>query len=179
MGSNPIRVTKIGDLLLKIADFPLSLASLPDILREENCMNLGFYWPIALIVGSNVLYHICSKQTPAEINPLAALTVTYAVGTVGAGLLYFLTNRGGHLLAEYSHLNWSSFVLGVVIVGLEAGAISMYKLGWNMNTGQLVYSSILAVVLLFVGNILYHEPITWSKILGVAICFLGLFLITR
>ena len=59
------------------------------------------WWPIALIVFSNVFYNICSKQTPEGIHPLAALTVTYLVSAVGSGILFYILTPGGSLLGEY------------------------------------------------------------------------------
>lgn len=140
---------------------------------------MNYYMPIALIVVSNIFYHICSKQTPAEIQPLASLTVAYLVGAVISGALFFLMERDGSLLREYRHLNWAAFVLGIAVVGLEAGSIYMYKAGWNVNTGQIVYSSILAAALLAVGRLLYQEAITPAKVLGMAVCLAGLALINK
>jgi drug/metabolite transporter (DMT)-like permease len=140
---------------------------------------LEYNWPIVLIVVSNVFYHVCSKSTPADVHPLASLTVTYLVGAAVSAGLYLLLNRGGSLLAEYRCLNWSSVVLGLAIVGLEAGSIYMYKVGWNISTGQLVHSSILAVVLILIGYVFYHEAITGTKIAGILVCMAGLYLINR
>jgi len=137
------------------------------------------WWPIALIVLSNIFYNVCSKSTPKAVNPLASLTITYGIGTIFSGILYFALNRGGSLLREYRQANWSAFVLGLAIVGLEAGSIYMYKAGWNVSTGQLVYSSILAVILIFVGTVFYREPITWTKTGGILICMIGLYLINK
>ena len=140
---------------------------------------MSLYWPIALIVLSNVFYHISAKSMPNTINPMAALTITYLVGAVFSGILYFVLNRGGNLLQQYTHLNWTPFVLGIAIVGLELGNIYMYKAGWNVNTGYIVNSAIFAVVLLLVGFLLYKEMITWSKLVGVAICMVGLYFINK
>ncbi len=140
---------------------------------------LQMYWPIALIVFSNVFYHICSKSTPEELDPLASLIVTYLVGAVCSAALYFALHRGGDLLAEYRRLNWTSLVLGLAIVGLEAGNIYMYKVGWNISTGMLLHSSLCAVALVFVGSLLYHESITLTKVAGVVICMAGLYLINK
>ena len=41
---------------------------------------MRLYWPIVLIVVSNIFYNICSKSTPTGLNPFAALTVTYVIG---------------------------------------------------------------------------------------------------
>ena len=40
-------------------------------------------------------------------------------------------------------------------------------------------NTLLAVILIFVGLIGYHEQISWSKILGVAICLVGLYFINK
>jgi len=140
---------------------------------------MSLYWPIALIVLSNIFYNVCSKATPAGIHPLASLTVTYLVGAVFSAGLYFALNRGGSLLREYRSLNWSAFVLGLAVVGLEAGSIYMYKAGWNISTGQLVYSSILAICLILVGRFFYREAITASKAAGMLICLVGLYFINK
>ncbi len=140
---------------------------------------MSLYLPIALIVVSNVFYHICSKSTPQNINPFAALTVTYAIGAAVSALLYFLTNPGVSIVSQYKQLNWSSFVLGIAIVGLEAGTIWMYKAGWDISVGQLVHSSILAVCLIAVGYFCYHETITLTKAVGILVCLVGLFLINK
>ncbi len=140
---------------------------------------LQMAWPIALIVLSNVFYHICSKSLPSDVNPFASLAITYCIGAACSALLFLATNRGSSLLSEFHHVNWSSFVLGFSIVGLEAGCIYMYKAGWNVSTGQLVYSSLLTICLLLVGFFLYHETITPTKILGILICMVGLYVINR
>lgn len=142
-------------------------------------MSFAMLWPVALVVLSNTVYQICAKSIPADIHPLAALAVTYSVGAAASVILYCLLNRGGSLIAEFRHLNWSSFVLGLCIVGLEMGFIYLYKAGWPVSTGQLVTSALLAVVLIFVGLLLYRESISFSKGLGIVICMVGLFFINR
>lgn len=140
---------------------------------------MELYLPILIVVISNTVYQICAKSTSAGINTFASLSVTYAVGAAACVALYFLTQKDANLISEYRQLNWSSFVLGLVIVGLEAGFILMYKIGWSVSTGQLVSSAFLAVVLIFVGRLLYNEAITAQKIIGVAVCLAGLYLINK
>ena len=43
----------------------------------------------------------------------------------------------------------------------------------------LFSAAVLAVVLIFVGLIGYHESISWSKVLGIAICLVGLYFINK
>ena len=137
----------------------------------------SYIWPMALLVLSNTVYQICAKSVPDGADPMAVLTVTYAVGAVASAALYFALNRGGDLVREYGKLNWAPFVLGIVIVGLEAGWIFAYKAGWQVSVGFIVQSAFLAVTLLVVGFFLYHEALTWNKLLGVAVCLAGLIII--
>ncbi len=142
-------------------------------------MNWSMWWPIVLLVLSNVFYHICSKQMPAGLHPLAATSLTYLVGAVFAFVLYLIINPKGSFFGEFRQVNWAPFVLAAAIVGLEAGAMYMYRVGWDISVGQLVMSSILAIVLIFVGLIAFHEQISASKLAGIAICLVGLYFINR
>lgn len=137
----------------------------------------NYIWPLGLVVLSNVFYQICAKSVPEKMNPLASLTITYAVGAAASLVLYYALNRGGSLMAEYQKTNWAPFLLGVVIVGLEVGYIYAFQAGWPVSVAQIVQSAVLAVILIFVGYLLYHEAITWNKLVGILICLVGLGLI--
>jgi drug/metabolite transporter (DMT)-like permease len=137
----------------------------------------SYVWPIALVVLSNIIYQICAKSLPAEINPLASLTITYLVAAASSAILYFALTKNPDIIHEYSKLNWVPFTFGLVLVGLEVGFIYAYKAGWPVSTASVVQSSFLAVALIIVSFLLYHETITWNKIAGVIICLIGLGLI--
>ena len=142
-------------------------------------MSISMIWPIVLIVLSNIFYHISSKETPSAIDPFASLTVTYIIGAIVSLTMYFTINKGSNLLQEYRSINWSTFVLGIAIVGLEAGSIYMYKSGWNISSGQIFHSIILAICLVIIGAVVYHESISATKVAGILICMFGLFLINK
>ena len=114
---------------------------------------------------------------PKEIDPFASLIVTYLVGAAASAILYFALGSGGNLINESKKLNWVPFALGIVIVGLEAGWIYAYKAGWQVSTGFIVQSAFLSSVLLLAGWLLFHEAMTWNKIVGVVICLIGLIFI--
>ena len=140
---------------------------------------MNMYVPIVIIVLSNIFYHICSKSTPDSIDPFASLTITYLVGAVFSGIMFYALNRGGNLLGEYKHANWSTFVLGLAIVGLEVGSIYMYKTGWNISIGHLVHSSILSICLVIIGVLVYKEQVTFTQIAVIVICSVGLYMISK
>ena len=140
---------------------------------------MSYWWPIIVVVAGNTMYHICAKSLPAEMDPFASLTATYLIAAAASALIYFISNHGGNLIAEYRHANWTTFALGIVIIALEVGSIFMYRAGWNINTAELVFGTILAIVLIFVGRFLYGEAVTFSKVAGIAVCLAGLYLINR
>ena len=141
--------------------------------------SLALYWPILLAVFSDIFYQICAKSTPASLNPFASLTITYLVGAAVSTVIFFITSGGGNLLAEWKAINWSTFVLGLAIVGLEAGAIYMDKVGWAVNTGYIVKAILLAIALIAVGYFLYKESFSMNKALGIVACLVGLYLINK
>ena len=140
---------------------------------------MSYFWPIALVVVSNIIYQICAKSVPKGMDAMASMTVTYLVGAVCSAILYFVLNRNGNLLQEYTKMNAAPILLGISVVGLEIGFLYAYKVGWPVSTASTVQSAFLAVALIFVGALLYHEAITPSKLLGVAACRVGLYFINK
>lgn len=139
----------------------------------------NYIWPIALVVISNTVYQICAKSLPGEVDPFASLTVTYLVAALCSAMAFLLSGKGGSFVNELGKMNWSSFLLGIVIVGLEVGFVFAYKAGWQVSTASIVQSSFLAIALLGVGLLLYHEPITRNKLFGLVICMVGLVFINK
>ena len=140
---------------------------------------IDFIWPMALIVLSNTVYQICSKSIAPDVHPLASVAVTYIVGAATATVLYFVLSKGGNIIKEFSHLNWASYVLGLVVVGLEVGFLFAYRAGWQVNTAATVQGAFLAISLIIVGYVLFKEPVNASKLIGVVFCLVGLFFINR
>lgn len=139
----------------------------------------NFIWPAAIIVFSNILYQICAKGIPEQMNTYASMTVTYAVATLFSAVMFFITTRGGNILQQFKLSNWATVILGVVITGLEVGFIYAYKAGWKVSTLATVTNAFLAIALIFLGFFMYREAITWSKVVGVLICLVGLWFIKR
>lgn len=140
---------------------------------------MNMYLPLIIVVLSNTVYHICAKSSPEQLNPFASLSVTYIVASAVSLIMYFMFRKGGTLAQEYHQINWSTIVFGLTLVGLEAGFIYMYRAGWNVSTGQLVSSALLAVMLIVVGVLIYRETVTAQNLLGIVICMIGLYFINK
>lgn len=145
----------------------------------SNIVIFSYIWPVAIIVFSNILYQVCAKGIPDKMNTYASMAVTYAVATVFSAIMYFVTNKGGNILQEFKLSNWATVILGIVITGLEVGFIYAYKAGWKVSTLATVTNAFLAIALIFLGFFVYKEAITWNKIVGAAICLVGLWFINK
>lgn len=133
-------------------------------------------WPIALVVGVNVFYHITTKSTPEGVNAFASLAITYGVGAVLSIVMFYLTGARG-LAGELGKTNWTAWVLGIAVVGLEFGNICLYRAGWKISVASLVMNIALACVLLAVGLLVYHETVSLRQGLGVLVCLAGIYLV--
>lgn len=142
-------------------------------------MSLSYVWPIILVVTCNVFYQIFAKGVPKNMDTMASMTITYLTAALCSAIMYFVMNKGGNLFHEYHKLNISVFLLGVSVVGLEAGFIYAYRAGWPVSTAQTVQSAFLALALIFVGGLVYHEEVTPNKIIGIIICLVGLYVINK
>lgn len=133
--------------------------------------------PIAMVVISNCFYHICSKSTPNNVNTFGGLMVTYLTAAIVTGAIFLYSVKYENTLIELAKINWTSIALGIAIIGLEAGYIYAYRVGWQVNNAPVVANTCLAIALIFIGAILYKEGITLKQISGMILCIVGLIFI--
>lgn len=136
-------------------------------------------WPILIVVASNCFYNICAKSAPEGTNAFGMLTITYLTAAVISAVLFVIQAKPANVVTEISKTNWTAIVLGIAIVGLEFGYIYLYRNGWKVGAGSLVANICLAVALLVIGFLLYKEAVSIKQLVGVAVCALGLFLISK
>lgn len=139
----------------------------------------NYIWPVLLVVAANTFYNLCSKATPADVQPFATLIVTYLTSIVVCLVLFFVTSSDKNLLAAWKSVNWTAVAFGLCLVGLEFGYIQLYRVGWSMSVGPLVYNIALACVLLVLGVLLYKEVLHLPQIIGMLLCVVGLVLVNR
>ena len=133
-------------------------------------------WPIILVISINVVYHITTKSTPDGVNAFASLSITYLVGAVLSVAAFYLMG-GRSFFSELGKTNWTAWVLGIVVVGLEFGTICVYRAGWKISVASLIMNVAVACVLLLVGLLAYHETITPRQGLGILACLAGIYLV--
>lgn len=137
---------------------------------------LSYIAPLILVIISNTLYHLISKNTPASVNPFAGLTVTYGTALLGSIILMLITKKTT-VYEEIRQLNITNLLMGIVIIGVEGGYMLMYQKGWEVSKGALIANISIAVILFFLGKMLFNENVSIQKIMGIAFCIIGIFLL--
>lgn len=136
-------------------------------------------WPLALIVLSNLCYQSCSKSASPAVSPFAALVFVYLIAAAGSFVFYLVFDGRGltGLWQSIPQMNWANFLMGLAIVGLEGGFLYLYKTGWSVSVGPIITYTCVALGLLAVGALFYHEHITLRQILGTLVCLGGIALV--
>lgn len=132
---------------------------------------------LALITTAG--YHLVMKVTPAAVNPFLSLAATYALATAVFLAFFALAPDGPTLREGLKPLNWTAFALAIMVVGLDVGFLMLYRSGFDVSLGQIVTQSGAALILLVAGIALFKEKINAANLAGIALCVVGLWLISR
>lgn len=135
------------------------------------------FLPITLAVVANVFYHVASKSIPAEQNAFMGLVVNYATALIASAILFFLTPHE-KIFTEVVRSNWACVLMGLSITGVEVGFVMLYRAGGEMSNASLIVNILLALAMLLVGGIFYHEQISAQKIFGAILCIAGVILLS-
>jgi uncharacterized membrane protein len=139
---------------------------------------MQFAW-LSLAVTCTVGYHLVLKLTPAGVNPLLSLMMTYALVTALFGAALLAAPGDFAWRQELRELNWTALALAVVIVGLDLGFLFLYRSGYAVSLGALVTQSAAAMLLLFIGVAVFRERLSLANAIGLVLCMAGLWLVNR
>jgi len=134
---------------------------------------------LSVAIACTVGYHLVLKLTPAGVNPLLSLLVTYALVTVLFGALLVVSPGGFEWRQETRQLNWTAIALAVAIVGLDLAFLFLYRSGFEVSLGALVTQSSAAMLLLVVGVAVFREKLSLANAAGIVLCLAGLWLVNR
>lgn len=138
-----------------------------------------YYAAIIITIAANVCYHVFLKSTPANVNPVLSLLVTYTTAAVMCLAAYPFFPGQETILASLARLNWASYALGLAVFGLEIGFLLAYRAGWNISLAGIVSNSAVALLLLPIGLLFFQEKLSSTNLFGILLCFAGLILINH
>lgn len=107
------------------------------------------------------------------------MSIYYIIAAAISLALFFLTSENKNFLQELKKINWATFSLALGCTGLDFGYILAFRAGWEISFTSLICNILIAVSLIFVGVIFYHEIINKKHVAGILLCLVGFVLITH
>jgi len=137
-----------------------------------------FYLPVILMIVGTTTYHIAQKFVPGSVNPVFSLVMNYLTALVGTLLLIPLypTRTAGNW--DLKGINWASAAVGVSIVGVELAVLLAYRSGWRVSLLSVIGNTASALLLVGIGLAFFHEQLSMRNGIGVALCLIGLAMIS-
>src|SRR4051812_26440004 len=126
---------------------------------------------VVMIIGGGVLYHISQKATPPGLDPFLTLCISFGLASLGC--LGLVVSKQGLTSAGLHRVNWTSIALALALVLIESGYLIGYRAGLKLNITSFACNTIVALVLLGVGTILYRESFSLRSGVGMVLCVVG------
>lgn len=134
---------------------------------------------ILLAVGAGAAaatWTICVKLGSGNITAaLGAMIITGAAFVANALVLVFM-RANGHEIAFKPEAFWLLAMAGVAASGVDIFALLAYERGLKVTSSLIISGTSTALVLL-IGFVALHEPVTWARLLGIALILAGMLLL--
>jgi len=124
-----------------------------------------------------VFYQLFQKLISPTINPAFSLICSYIAAIILSALLFVLFPLKGSLSDEIKNINVYSFILAIPIIGIESGYLLLYRAGGKLSYSSALVSSMITILLVIIGMILFKEKINIKKIVGIVLCMSGIVLL--
>jgi drug/metabolite transporter (DMT)-like permease len=140
---------------------------------------LSSFAPLLLAVAGSLVYHTAAKSIPKSIDPAAALIGLYATALAGSVVTFALLRKGPAPLhvGGYWHPTIAAVGLGALVI--ELGFLLAYRGAWPVSAASVIANALVAVVLVPLGAVVFGEPMTLDRAIGVVLCILGVTLLQR
>lgn len=137
------------------------------------------FLPIAVAVMGGVLYHVSQKSVPRTVSPFSAIIIAYVIGIAVCAIGLAADPAENSFLDSVKQSNWAVVALGVGAAVIEVGFLLAYRAGWNISEASVVMSISVALILIPIGLLAFREHLSVRSVAGVALCLLGLYLISK
>lgn len=138
-----------------------------------------FYVPIVLMILATTTYHVAQKSVPTQVNPTFSLAMNYITALIGTVFLIPLYPQRMAGPWSLRNVNWASCAVGISIVGVELSVLLAYRNGWKISLVSVIGNTASAVLLVGIGLLFFQEHVSARNLAGVALCLVGLALITQ
>jgi drug/metabolite transporter (DMT)-like permease len=131
----------------------------------------------ALLAGASAAtWTVCLKLGSTKISvALGALVVTSAALVANTTALIIMRARGHSIVFQWDAV-WLLAIAGVAAAGVDIFTLLAYERGLRITSSLIVGGTSTALVLL-VGFVALHEPVTWMRLLALGLIVGGMLLL--
>jgi drug/metabolite transporter (DMT)-like permease len=133
--------------------------------------------PMALIVVSFLTYHAITKALRPDLDPFLFLMAVYAIALATSAVAAVWPGQtpvpGGQSAPR--GFDWVlAVLLGLALVGIEAGFILAYRAGWNVSVAPTVANVLVGLLLVPLALLVFREKLSSINLAGLGLAVLGL-----
>jgi drug/metabolite transporter (DMT)-like permease len=137
------------------------------------------YWALGVATVGAVIYHTGQKAIAADANPMLLLIGVYGIAVVLA-LMAFPFFRAPTQSDSVRHmLSWPVVAVGIGVILIEGGFLMAYRAGGSLQWSGVAVNGLAAVVLVPIAVIVFREQFSATRIVGVVVTLVGMFLMAR
>lgn len=136
-----------------------------------------YYLTMALTIVASVFYQLIQKSIPEDTNPFSSLIITYITSIIICIAVVLLYPNGINLLSSLKKVHWTSYALGISIIGLEIGYLLAYRAGWKISFAAIFSNVAVTLLLIPIGLLFFGEKLSATNMVGILFCISGLILL--
>ncbi len=137
------------------------------------------YHALGVATVGGVIYHTGQKALPANVNPMILLVGVYLVAILLALVAIPLFRSPGRQDDLRHLMSWQVLAVGVGVILIEGGFLLAYRAGGSLQWSGVAVNGLAAVILVPIAVIVFREPFSLSRVLGVLITLIGMTLMAR
>jgi drug/metabolite transporter (DMT)-like permease len=142
-------------------------------------MKIGLPLALVIAITGQVLYHVTQKSVSAGTHPVVSLIVFYLVAALLSLPLLWLFPLTAPLPDELGRLNGAVYGVAASIVLIELGFLLAYRAGGSLSSSFVLTAAAVTAALFLIGILVFKEGLSVTKVVGVGLCLLGIWLVTR
>lgn len=132
---------------------------------------------LALLAGASAAaWTICLKLGSGKINAALGAMVIAGVAFLVNAATVLAMRASGHEIAVRQEAFWLLAVAGIAASGVDIFQLLAYEHGLRVTSSFIIGGTSTALVLL-VGFVALHEPLTWVRFLAIALIAAGILLL--
>jgi multidrug transporter EmrE-like cation transporter len=142
-------------------------------------MKFGLAAALAIAVAGQVLYQQMQKMVSHAAHPVLSLLAFYGLAAVMSLPLFWLYPLQGGLTQELRQLNSDTAGVAGSIVLIELGFLLAYRAGGSLQASYVTSAAFTTSFLVLIGTVAYAERLSASKVAGLLLCLVGIWLLSR